>query len=90
MYGSEADWVKNTLAAGTARLRIGDDQFDLVSPRLVTKEVAWQQLPAGTKPPPKLFRVTEFLQVDTTERACGLPTPNPTATRFPGSSHAMV
>jgi deazaflavin-dependent oxidoreductase (nitroreductase family) len=64
MYGSEADWVKNILAAGTAVLRIGDDKFDLVSPRLVTKEVAWQQLPAGTKPPPKLFHVTECLQMD--------------------------
>lgn len=64
MYGSDSDWVKNVLAAGTARLRIGGDEIDLVSPRLVTEEAAWQQLPDSTKAPPKFLRVTEFLQMD--------------------------
>ena len=62
MYGS--DWVKNVLAAGTARLEVGGDEFDLDSPRLVTKDVALQQMPAGTKTPPSLLNVTEFLQMD--------------------------
>ena len=64
MYGSDSDWVKNVLAAGTASLKVGGDEFELVSPRLVTKGVAWQQLPATTKAPPDFLRVTEFLQMD--------------------------
>lgn len=65
MYGSGSDWVKNVLAAGTASLRIGGEEFELASPRVVTKDVAWRQLPATTKPPPDFLRVTEFLQMDT-------------------------
>jgi len=64
MYGSDSDWVKNVLAAGTAGLKVGDDQFDLVSPRLVTKDAAWQQIAKGTKAPPNFLRVTEYLQMD--------------------------
>lgn len=65
MYGPRADWVKNTLAAGTATLRIDGEHIDLESPRLITKETAWQQLPDTTKPPPKLLRITEYLQMNT-------------------------
>jgi len=65
MYGSGSDWVKNVLAAGNARLTIEGDEVELVNPRLVTKEDAWQQLPETTKAPPKFLRVTEYLQMDT-------------------------
>ncbi len=64
MYGSGSDWVKNVLAAGTARLTVDGEEFELASPRVVTKDVAWQQLPATTKAPPDYLRVTEFLQMD--------------------------
>lgn len=64
MYGSGSDWVQNVLAAGTAMLKIDGDEFELVSPRLVTKDVAWQQLPATAKAPPNFLRVTEYLQMD--------------------------
>ena len=64
MYGSESDWVKNVLAAGSARLESGGETFDLVSPRLVTEEAAWQQLSPGTKPPAGFLKVGEYLQMD--------------------------
>jgi deazaflavin-dependent oxidoreductase (nitroreductase family) len=64
MYGSDSDWVRNVLAAGTATLEIDDDEIELLSPRLVSKEVAWQLLPATTKAPPDYLRVTEYLQMD--------------------------
>ncbi len=64
MYGADSDWVKNILAAGTARLTIGDEEIDLVSPRLVSKDVAWPQMAEVTKEPPKFLRITEFLQMD--------------------------
>ncbi len=67
MYGSDSDWVKNVQAAGTASLQVGGEQFDLVKPRLVGKDAAWEQMPATAKPPPNFLKVTEYLQMDITE-----------------------
>ena len=64
VYGSRSDWVRNVLASGTARLTIDGEEHDLVSPRLVTKEDARKQLPAGTKAPPGFLRVSGYLQMD--------------------------
>ena len=64
MYGSESDWAKNVLAAGTARLKVGGEEFDLKSPRLITKDEAWEQIDVATKAPPNFLRVTEYLQMD--------------------------
>ncbi len=63
-YGSRSDWVRNILASGMASLRIGAERVDLVAPRLITAEEALQQLPAGTKTPPRSMNVTEFLRMD--------------------------
>lgn len=63
-YGSGSDWVKNILAAGTATLRADGHEVALVSPRLVTEEEAWRQLPETTKPIPGFLNVTEYLQMD--------------------------
>ena len=65
MYGSGSDWVRNVLAAGSARLQLGDEEIDLASPRLITKDEAWQQVPSDTKAPPSFLRVTEYLRMDT-------------------------
>ena len=64
MYGLGSDWAQNVLTAGTATLRIEDEVFELLSPRLVSKEAAWQLLPATTKAPPNYLRVTDYLQMD--------------------------
>ena len=64
VYGSGSDWVRNVLAEGRASLKIDSDEVKLVSPRVVTKDVAWQQLPADTKPPPGFLRISEYLQMD--------------------------
>ena len=63
-YGSRSDWVRNILAAGTATLRVEGDEVTLVSPRVITKDVASQQLPATTKWPSDFMKVTEYLQMD--------------------------
>ena len=63
-YGSRSDWVRNILASGMASLRIGAERVDLVAPRLIAAEEALQQLPAGTKTPPRSMNVTEFLRMD--------------------------
>lgn len=64
VYGSDSDWVQNVLAAGTATLDIDNDTFELLNPRLVSKEDAWQLLPPETKEPPGFLRIDEYLQVD--------------------------
>ncbi len=67
VYGSDSDWVQNVLAAGSATLNIDDDTFALVNPRLISRDDAWQLLPADTKEPPGFLRIGEYLQVDVRE-----------------------
>ena len=64
MYGPDSDWVQNVLAAGAATLEIEGEEFELMSPRLVSKEDAWRLLSTTTKAPPDYLRVTEYLQMD--------------------------
>ncbi len=64
MYGSDSDWVQNVLPSGTARLNVGGEEFALVSPRVVTKDAAWQRLPSTTKAPADFLNVTEYLEMD--------------------------
>ncbi len=64
VYGSGSDWVKNIIAAGTASLRVKGEEIPLKSPRVITEEAAWELLPPTTKRPPKLLRISEYLQMD--------------------------
>ncbi len=64
VYGSKSDWVQNILAAGSATLRINGQETQLANPRLVTKDEAWHLVDPGTKEPPGLLRISEFLQMD--------------------------
>ena len=63
-YGSQSDWVQNILAAGTARLTVGGEEIDLVAPRVLTTDEAWQQLPASTKRLPDFLNISEYLRMD--------------------------
>lgn len=64
MYGARSDWVKNVLASGHARLRVGGTETELDHPRLLTKDEAVTQLSAHTKLPPDFLNVTEYLRMD--------------------------
>ncbi len=64
VYESESDWVPNVLASGTATVAVDGDRFDLESPKLISKQEAWQLLPPKTKDPPNFLKVTEYLQMD--------------------------
>ena len=64
MYGADSDWVQNILAAGTATLRVDGSTVKLGSPRVITSDAAWQQMPSTAKRPPDLAKVTEYLQMD--------------------------
>ena len=65
MYGADSDWVKNVMAAGRATLKIQDEQLELVSPRLISREEARQQVGAGTNIQPGRVKGIEYLRMDT-------------------------
>lgn len=67
MYGSDSDWVQNVLAAGSATLEMDGEAVELVSPRLVSEEDAWQLMASDTKAPPGFLKVSEYLQADVRE-----------------------
>lgn len=64
VYGSGSDWVRNILAAGSARLRVEGKEMDLAAPRVVGKDEAFQALAADVARPPRMLRITEFLRMD--------------------------
>lgn len=51
------------LAACTARLEVDGETVDLVDPEAIDSEEAFALLPAGTKHPPRLLRIHEFLRM---------------------------
>lgn len=62
-YGPESDWVQNILTAGSATLRVGDEEHDLDSPRLVSQTEALDAL-AVDRPPPDFTKAEDFLLMD--------------------------
>lgn len=63
-YGPESDWVQNILAAGTATLRVGNEEHDLDSPRLVTQREAVAAL-ISDQPPNDFTKADDFLLMNT-------------------------
>ena len=51
------------LAAGRATLEFDGDSVDLVEPEVIGADEAFARLPAGTKRPPRLLKIGEFLQM---------------------------
>ncbi|MGI9667973.1 MAG: nitroreductase family deazaflavin-dependent oxidoreductase [Acidimicrobiia bacterium] len=64
VYGPESDWVKNTLAAGTATVRIKDEHIAVGNPRVVELSKVNHLLPDGAGRTPSFMNVTQCLQMD--------------------------
>ena len=64
MYGTESDWVRNVFAAGGAKLRDKDEEFELGAPRLVPEDEFWSRMPEDWKPPPSFMNVHDFIELD--------------------------
>ncbi|MEV6560649.1 nitroreductase family deazaflavin-dependent oxidoreductase [Nocardia sp. NPDC051756] len=64
VYGSRSDWVQNILKAGSARLRVDGQEFELAAPRVVGPDEAFQALSDDVARPPKVLRIREFLRMD--------------------------
>jgi deazaflavin-dependent oxidoreductase (nitroreductase family) len=61
VYGSQSDWVRNVLAAGTATLDHGGATVELTEPEVLDADEAFALLPPDAKRPPRLLRIGEFL-----------------------------
>lgn len=68
VYGSGADWVRNVLAAGRARLLVDGEEIDLTNPRLIDEAEASRTLPDTVRRPPGFLRITEYLRMDVAGR----------------------
>ena len=66
MYGSGSDWVKNVMASGSAGLRIENEGWELINPRLISMEEARRQLPETNLRPGRIKGI-EYPQMDSTE-----------------------
>jgi deazaflavin-dependent oxidoreductase (nitroreductase family) len=64
LYGPRTDWVRNVLAAGSARLSIGGVEVGLVSPRMVRKQDVWPLPATGAQAPPGISERSEVLRMD--------------------------
>jgi deazaflavin-dependent oxidoreductase (nitroreductase family) len=64
VYGVKSDWVRNVLAAGSARLRTGGTEVVVTNPRLVAAEAAFALLPEGAERPPKWLKLEQYLLTD--------------------------
>lgn len=67
MYGPRTDWLRNVLAAGSARLLLGGKEVELESPRIVKQEDVWPLLLKPTKPPPGISGDSDLLQADVSQ-----------------------
>ena len=63
-YGSDADWVKNVLAASGCTLAFGERTVAAKNPRIVGRETAWATVPAAVQPALRVIGVHEFLLLD--------------------------
>lgn len=64
VYGSRSDWVRNTLAAGHARLTVEGRELALTAPRVIGADEAWEAIGEGPKRPPGWLRIGEYLRMD--------------------------
>ncbi|WP_326638898.1 nitroreductase family deazaflavin-dependent oxidoreductase [Nonomuraea fuscirosea] len=64
VYGSRSDWVRNILAAGSARLLVDGKEVELTAPRVVGRDEAFEALPTKSRRPVRVLRITEFLRMD--------------------------
>lgn len=63
-YGTQADWLRNVLAAGSATIVTDGERFDVTDPRLVATADVADLLPASTRLALRVFKVGECLHLE--------------------------
>ncbi len=68
-YGSNADWVKNVVAAGGGTIEHGGSEHPVTNPRIVGPEDAMALFPAAARIILRAVGVSEFLRLEVTSRS---------------------
>lgn len=69
VYGSDSDWVKNVLAAGSAAITHEGQRYDVEAPALVSLDSVADSFPASELRAMRVFGVRECLQMRTVTSA---------------------
>jgi deazaflavin-dependent oxidoreductase (nitroreductase family) len=69
LYGPRTDWVRNVLAAQTARLSMDGREIELQSPRLVKKKDIWPMVPTTKQSYPGISDESPLLQMTSADKA---------------------
>jgi hypothetical protein len=67
-YGSDADWVKNVLAEGSAVIVNEGTTYQVDGPELIAGDVAMPEIPPRYQWSLRLYKVDQFLRVRTAAR----------------------
>lgn len=63
-YGTDVDWLRNVLAAGTATVVVDGRSFTVINPRVIDAACAAGQLPQRRMRIFARFGITQFAQFD--------------------------
>ncbi|HEY9265395.1 MAG TPA: nitroreductase [Mycobacterium sp.] len=63
-YGTGVDWLRNSLAAGTATITVGGRTYDVVNPRILDGTEAAVQLPPPRRRIYRRFGIDRFVRYD--------------------------
>ncbi|UXA18999.1 nitroreductase family deazaflavin-dependent oxidoreductase [Mycobacterium sp. SMC-4] len=61
-YGTDVDWLRNVLAAGTATITADGRTFDVVDPRIIDAATAAQELPPHRRRAFQRFRIQHYVK----------------------------
>ena len=64
VYGSDSDWAQNILRSGEATLEVGGREIELIAPKVIDGETAFELLPPEVKKPANIMNIDEYLQMD--------------------------
>jgi deazaflavin-dependent oxidoreductase (nitroreductase family) len=68
-YGTEVDWLRNAMAAGTASITAGDRSFTVSHPRVIDAATAGAQLPNHRSRVFAVFGIEHFVKFDSATEA---------------------
>lgn len=64
VYGTQTDWVKNTIQFGSATLQKDGREIALTNPRIVQLDDVRSEIPSDVTMPPGFLKVTQLLRMD--------------------------
>lgn len=63
-YGSDVDWLRNAMAAGTATITVAGRSYDVSRPRVIDAATAAPQLPSSRRRMLQAWGIDSFVKFD--------------------------